>query len=217
MSASLPPPSLPTPASSTGYATESSTATYPRSNDRNDVFSPSSVARSITGTPANHSNSVLNTSSNTYGISRIHSPPTRQDNRQRTHHHQGATPTHTSAHQSVPPDLRTPMSAYSDQTHQWPPAHHMPISQFPALAGTQAARGSWDLAAYLDPSSGTSSNAGPGTGAGSSLQTGSGHLTGTSSYARSSGLQDPSGGGMDRQGQGQSSKGLDSSHQLPPS
>ncbi|KFZ11532.1 hypothetical protein V502_07502 [Pseudogymnoascus sp. VKM F-4520 (FW-2644)] len=151
--ASLPPPTLLTPVSSTGYADSSTTATYGQPTDRNGMFSPRSSTRSMSGA-STHPPPFA-------GIpARLNSPPYNHLNPIK-----GENPNHSSG----APDLRAQLPLFADTTNshshsshpsaaggpQWsaPPQqqHHMP-----APLQQYTPRSSWDLTAaaaggYADP------------------------------------------------------------------
>jgi hypothetical protein len=119
-----------TPSSSTDYATEGSSVLSHSSSDHNNMISPRSVSRSISGTSAS-------TAYATSGPSKTLSPPTSKQ--------------YVNAKSGGPPDLRFSMPNYSqasEQTHQWQGSqHHMQPTNYQLNA-----RNPWDGASYLDTS-----------------------------------------------------------------
>ncbi|RDW69537.1 hypothetical protein BP6252_08557 [Coleophoma cylindrospora] len=139
----MPPgPGLLTPISSSGYATESSSAGLSYANDHHGAISPRSLA-SNTSTAYNHNIPP-----------RVLSP----DDHKAMGLHGG------------PPDLRLSLTQTQDASNQWQGnQHHMlnaqaPYPHYGGAAGGQQSRGSWDMSSYLESSphsasaAGTSSN-----------------------------------------------------------
>jgi hypothetical protein len=124
-----------TPSSSTGYATEGSSILSHSSGDHNNMVSPRSVSRSISGTSAS-------TAYPTSGPSKTLSPPTGKQ--------------YVNAKSGGPPDLRFSMPNYdqaSEQTQQWQGSqHHMQPHYQQVVGGNLNVRNSWDGASYLDVS-----------------------------------------------------------------
>jgi hypothetical protein len=125
-----------TPSNSTSYATEGPSALSHSSSDHNNIVSPRSVSRSISGTS-------VSTAYATSGTSKTLSPPTNKQ--------------YVNVKSGGPPDLRFSMPNYgqtSDQTHQWQGSqHHMQPTQYQQVGGANLnARNSWDGASYLDTS-----------------------------------------------------------------
>lgn len=125
-----------TPSSSTGYATEGSSALSHSSTDHNNMVSPRSISRSISGTSAS-------TAFATSGPSKTLSPPTSKQ--------------YVNVKSGGPPDLRFSMTNYgqaSEQSHQWQGSqHHMQPTQYQQVGGGNLnTRNSWDGASYLDTS-----------------------------------------------------------------
>ncbi|QSZ30154.1 hypothetical protein DSL72_004674 [Monilinia vaccinii-corymbosi] len=149
-SSTLPPahaPALLTPVSSTGYATETSSAGLPYANDHHGGISPRSISGSTTSTAYNSN----------LPVQRAISPQS-----QKSISFQGGGP----------PDLRIAVPHGTQESSHWAQgnAHHMPTpqQQYQAQLGNAAAvaasaRGSWDLANYLDSSPATAAGtSGPG-------------------------------------------------------
>jgi hypothetical protein len=124
-----------TPSNSTGYATEGSSILSHSSSDHNNMVSPGSVSRSISGTSAS-------TAYPTSGPSKTLSSPTGKQ--------------YMNAKSGGPSDLRFSMPDYgqaSEQTHQWQGSqHHMQPHYQQVVGGNLNARNSWDEASYLDTS-----------------------------------------------------------------
>lgn len=124
-----------TPSSSTGYATEGSSILSHSNGELNNIVSPRSVSRSISGTSAS-------TAYPTSGPSKTLSPPTGKQ--------------YVNAKSGGPPDFRFPMPNYdqvSEQTHEWQGSqHHMQPHYEQVVGGNLNARNSWDGSSYLDAS-----------------------------------------------------------------
>ncbi|KFY63109.1 hypothetical protein V496_04186 [Pseudogymnoascus sp. VKM F-4515 (FW-2607)] len=151
--ASLPPPTLLTPASSTGYGDSSTTAAYGQPTDRNGMFSPRSSTRSMSGA-STHPPSFA-------GIpARLSSPP---------YNHLNPIKGDNNNHSNSAPDLRANLPLFADTNNnnhsasapQWsaPTQHHMP-----APLQQYTPRSSWDLTAaaaggYADPAAQAQGNA----------------------------------------------------------
>lgn len=150
--ASLPPPTLLTPASSTGYGDSSTTASYGQPTDRNGMFSPRSSTRSMSGA-STHPPPFA-------GIpARLSSPP---------YNHLNPIKGDNNNHSNSAPDLRANLPLFADTNNnhsasapQWsaPTQHHMP-----APLQQYTPRSSWDLTAaaaggYADPAAQAQGNA----------------------------------------------------------
>lgn len=125
-----------TPASSTGYATEVSSVLSHSGTDHNNIISPLSISRSISGTSATAAYPNC-------GPSKAFSPPTKKEYL-------------SSVKDGGPPDLRFALYAQaSEQTHQWQGSqHHMEPTHYQQVGGGNLnTRNSWDGSSYLDTSS----------------------------------------------------------------
>lgn len=131
-SSTLPPgPALLTPVSSTGYATEGSSAGMSYPSDHHGVNSPRSISGSATSTAYNAMSIPA----------RVLSP----------HNQKSMAP------QGGPPDLRVavPHNPHEPPSH-WQGGHHMQGSQQYQQLGNPSARNSWDMSTYLEGSPATS-------------------------------------------------------------
>ncbi|KAH6676388.1 hypothetical protein B0J14DRAFT_477280, partial [Halenospora varia] len=121
-SSTLPPaPTLLTPVSATGYATDgSSTGLY--ANDHHGALSPRSISGSTASTYANSM------------PARVLSPHTQKP----------------MALTGGPPDLRVALPQHPHDASHWQGQHHMQAGQQYQQLGTQSSRGSWDMSTYME-------------------------------------------------------------------
>jgi hypothetical protein len=125
-----------TPVSSTGYATEGTSVLSHSNNDHNNMVSPRSISRSISGASAN-------TAYTSSGASKALSPPVSRQ--------------YVNVKTGGPSDPRFPFPNYAqagEQTHQWQGSqHHMQQTHYQQVGGGSLnTRNSWDSSSYLDTS-----------------------------------------------------------------